>query len=49
MVKKISLDILVLGAFVVFISILLSYAEFIETNKWQYRKKHSVLPQTKAI
>ena len=48
MLKKINLDVLVLDAFLVFISILLSCTEFIETKKWQYRAKHFVLPQTKA-
>ena len=33
----------------IFISILLSCTELVETKKWQYRAKHSVLPQTKAI
>ena len=49
MVKKISLVVLVLDAFLVFISNLLNVKNCIETKKWQYRAKHSVLPQTKAI
>ena len=48
MVKKISLDILVLGAFLVFISKSPLCAKFIETKKWQYRATNAVLPQTKT-
>ena len=49
MVNKISLVMLVLDVFVIFISILLLCTKFIETKKWQYRAINSVLPQTKAI
>ena len=48
MVKKIILDVLVLDAFLVFISKSPLFTKFIETKKWQYRAKYSVLPQTKA-
>lgn len=48
--KKMILDlVLVLDVFLVFISKSPFVYEFIETKKWQYGAKHSVLPQTKAI
>ncbi|MBQ8794525.1 MAG: hypothetical protein IJZ63_07295, partial [Clostridia bacterium] len=40
--------VLVLGAFLVFISNLLYVRKFTETKKWQYKATNSVLPQTKA-
>ena len=40
--------VLVLGAFLVFISKSPLCTKFFETKKWQYRAKHPVLPQTKA-
>ena len=49
MVKKISIVVLVLDAFLLFISNLLFCTKSIETKKWQYRATNSVLPQTKAI
>ena len=48
MIKKTSLVVLALEAFLVFVSNLLYVRKFIETKKWQYRAKHSILPQTKA-
>jgi len=48
--KKTPLDfVLVLDAFLVFISKSPLCKKFIETKKWQYRATNSVLPQIKAI